>query len=238
MRIPSFPTIVRAFYTVTHTTASYLQPARLRAPTRSPFALRSMPTVPFLGSLFGSKASSRSSMEPPVQKSENEWQAILSPGTPFSPPHPAAALAPLCSLHPTDPSRLAEQFRVLREKGTEAPFTGSFDQHHPAAGVYACAGCQAPLYRADHKFTSGCGWPAYFDSIPGAVARHTDRSFGMARTEIVCARCGGHLGHVFKGEGYKKTPADERHCVNSVSLRFVEEEQGEGVEGVEGKGQV
>jgi peptide-methionine (R)-S-oxide reductase len=103
--------------------------------------------------------------------------------------------------------------------------------------VYTCAGCDAPLYKATHKFSSGCGWPAYFDSIPGAVVRHEDRTLGMERTEIVCANCGGHLGHVFKGEGYA-TPTDERHCVNSVSLSFREEEEGakEGAKEGEGKG--
>lgn len=118
---------------------------------------------------------------------------------------------------------VAEQFRVVREKGTEAPYTGKYDQHMPSAGTYNCVACNAPLYTAKHKFKSGCGWPAYFDSIPGAVTRHTDRTFGMARTEIVCSNCGGHLGHVFKGEGYP-TPTDERHCVNSVSLTFHEGE--------------
>ncbi len=117
----------------------------------------------------------------------------------------------------------AEQFRVLREKGTESPYTGKYDTHAPASGIYACAACSAPLYKATHKFKSGCGWPAYFDSIPGAVTRHTDKTFGMTRTEIVCSSCGGHLGHVFKGEKYP-TPTDERHCVNSVSLRFSEDE--------------
>jgi peptide-methionine (R)-S-oxide reductase len=112
-----------------------------------------------------------------------------------------------------------EQFRILREKGTEAPGSGTYDKHYPEQGVYSCAGCNAPLYKASHKFSSGCGWPAYFDSIPGAVVRHEDRTFGMARTEIVCANCGGHLGHVFKGEGFS-TPTDERHCVNSISLSF------------------
>lgn len=117
----------------------------------------------------------------------------------------------------------AEQFRVLREKGTEQPYTGEYDTHAPTSGVYTCAACSAPLYKATHKFKSGCGWPAYFDSIPGAVTRHTDRTLGMTRTEIVCSNCGGHLGHVFKGEKYP-TPTDERHCVNSVSLRFSEDE--------------
>lgn len=117
---------------------------------------------------------------------------------------------------------IAEQFRVLREKGTEPAFTGEYDKHYPSTGVYNCAACDAPLYKADTKFKSGCGWPAYFDAIPGAVTRHVDRSFGVERTEIVCSRCGGHLGHVFKGEGFP-TPTDERHCVNSVSLRFDED---------------
>lgn len=107
----------------------------------------------------------------------------------------------------------------MRQKGTEAPGSGKFDKHYPSEGVYTCAGCNAPLYKANHKFKSGCGWPAYFDSIPGAVTRHEDRTLGMTRTEIVCSNCGGHLGHVFKGEGYD-TPTDERHCVNSVSLNF------------------
>ncbi|KXX83456.1 Peptide methionine sulfoxide reductase B2, chloroplastic [Madurella mycetomatis] len=110
-----------------------------------------------------------------------------------------------------------EQFRILRK----------YDKHYPSSGVYACAGCAAPLYKASHKFSSGCGWPAYFDSIPGAVVRHEDRTFGMLRTEIVCANCGGHLGHVFKGEGFP-TPTDERHCVNSVSLTFADEGEGKG----------
>jgi len=127
----------------------------------------------------------------PVQKSDDEWRAVLN----------------------------KEQFRILRSKGTEAPYTGKYDSHMPSSGVYTCAACDAPLYRATHKFKSGCGWPAYFDSIEGAVTRHTDRTFGMSRTEIVCSNCGGHLGHVFKGEGYP-TPTDERHCVNSVSLTF------------------
>lgn len=117
----------------------------------------------------------------------------------------------------------AEQFRVLRKQGTEAPGTGEYDKHMPAAGTYNCAGCDAPLYTAQQKFKSGCGWPAFFDTVPGAVVRHVDNTFGMQRTEIVCANCGGHLGHVFKGEGYP-TPTDERHCVNSVSLKFKNEE--------------
>lgn len=129
-------------------------------------------------------------------------------GTPGAAPPDAANTGPL-----------PEQFRILREKGTEPPGSGKYDKHYPDEGVYTCAGCQAPLYKAGHKFKSGCGWPAYFDCIPGAVSRHEDKTFGMLRTEIVCSNCGGHLGHVFKGEGLP-TPTDERHCVNSISLNF------------------
>jgi len=116
-----------------------------------------------------------------------------------------------------------EQFRILRQKGTEMAGTGEYDKHK-ADGVYHCAGCGTPLYKSTTKFNSGCGWPAFFDAIPGAVSRHTDVSFGMSRTEITCTACGGHLGHVFKGEGFK-TPIDERHCVNSVSLNFADESE-------------
>jgi len=114
-----------------------------------------------------------------------------------------------------------EQFRVLREKGTERAGTGEYE-NTKSEGVYDCAGCGTPLYKSTTKFSSGCGWPAFFDAIPGAVTRHEDRTFGMTRIEITCTACGGHLGHVFKGEGFK-TPTDERHCVNSVSLKFVDE---------------
>ncbi len=106
---------------------------------------------------------------------------------------------------------------------TKKPRSSYSPTHTP--NPQECAACHAPLYRATHKFKSGCGWPAYFDSLPGAVTRHTDSTFGMARTEITCSKCGGHLGHVFKGEGYP-TPTDERHCVNSVSLRFSSKEGG------------
>ncbi|KAJ9129932.1 Methionine-r-sulfoxide reductase [Coniochaeta hoffmannii] len=155
-----------------------------------------MPSIPILGSLFGSSSNNTEKMSFPVDKSDQEWRAVLSP----------------------------QQFRILRQKGTEAPGSGTYDKHYPDKGVYTCAGCDAPLYKADTKFKSGCGWPAYFDSIPGAVKRIEDSTLGMVRTEIVCANCGGHLGHVFKGEGFP-TPTDERHCVNSVSLKFSPEDK-------------
>ena len=114
-----------------------------------------------------------------------------------------------------------EQFRILREKGTERAGTGEYNKHKET-GVYNCAGCNTALYKSATKFDSGCGWPAFYDAIPGALTIKEDRSHGMLRTEIMCAACGGHLGHVFKGEGYK-TPTDERHCVNSISLKFQKE---------------
>ncbi|TCD67596.1 Peptide methionine sulfoxide reductase B2, chloroplastic [Steccherinum ochraceum] len=112
----------------------------------------------------------------------------------------------------------AEQFRIIRQKGTESPGTGKYDKHK-AEGVYNCAACDTPLYKSTTKFDSGCGWPAFFDAIPGAVTRTEDYSGGYLRTEITCTACGGHLGHVFSGEGFP-TPTDDRHCVNSVSLKF------------------
>lgn len=111
----------------------------------------------------------------------------------------------------------AEQYRVLRLQATEPAFTGKYDHEYPEQGVYECAGCGTPLYRAKHKFNSGCGWPAYWDNIPGAVVR---RKEGVL-TEALCKNCGGHLGHIFQGEGYE-TPTDMRHCVNSASLSFQE----------------
>jgi peptide-methionine (R)-S-oxide reductase len=100
---------------------------------------------------------------------------------------------------------------------------GEYNKHYPSTGTYNCAACNAPLYTADTKFDSGCGWPAFFKGIPGAIKRNEDRTHGMVRTEIVCANCDGHLGHVFKGEAITaKYETKERHCVNSVSLKFSE----------------
>ncbi len=111
-----------------------------------------------------------------------------------------------------------EQYRVLREKGTEAPYTGEYDSVFDP-GTYSCAACGAELFASDKKFEAHCGWPSFYDAKPGAVVMTPDDSAGMHRVEVTCANCGGHLGHVFEGEGLG-TPTDQRYCINSVSLRF------------------
>lgn len=110
-----------------------------------------------------------------------------------------------------------EEFHVLREAGTERPWTGEYVDTK-AQGVYHCRACGLELFSSDTKFDSHCGWPSFDDAIPGRVKEIEDRALGMARTEIRCARCDSHLGHVFHGEGF--TPKDTRHCVNSVSIKL------------------
>ena len=124
-----------------------------------------------------------------IQKSEAEWKEILSD----------------------------DQYRILREKGTEYPGTGDYYMHFEE-GTYVCAACGTPLFKSDNKFESHCGWPSFDDAIEGKVIYKKDMSHGMIRTEILCANCGGHLGHVFD-DGPKETTG-QRYCVNSLSLEF------------------
>jgi peptide-methionine (R)-S-oxide reductase len=109
-----------------------------------------------------------------------------------------------------------EQYRVLREKGTERPFTGKHLDTHEK-GRFACAACGNQLFSSDTKFDSGTGWPSFDQALPGAVAYHTDTSHGMVRTEVTCAKCGSHLGHVFD-DG--PTGTGKRYCINSVCLNL------------------
>jgi peptide-methionine (R)-S-oxide reductase len=129
---------------------------------------------------------------PKVQKSDAQWRAELTP----------------------------EQYHVLREKGTERPFTGEYD-HTFEAGSYRCAGCGAELFASETKYDSGCGWPAFSAPASGeAIDEETDTTYGMIRTEVMCSSCGGHLGHVFP-DG--PAPTGARYCINSAALRFEED---------------
>ena len=130
----------------------------------------------------------------PVQKTKDEWRSQLT----------------------------AEEYAVLREAATEAPYVGEFTDNH-RTGVYSCRACGSELFRSDAKFDSHCGWPSFFTPLAGdRVLEIEDRSYGSVRTEIVCANCHSHMGHVFAGEGFG-TPTDLRYCINSISLTFEEE---------------
>jgi peptide-methionine (R)-S-oxide reductase len=118
----------------------------------------------------------------------------------------------------------SEQFHILREKGTERAFTGKYWNNHEA-GTYRCAACGQPLFSSDTKYDSGTGWPSFWQSLsPSSVELHEDTSYGMSRIEVVCSRCGGHLGHVFP-DGPE--PTGKRFCMNSASLTFEKGEKGE-----------
>jgi peptide-methionine (R)-S-oxide reductase len=130
------------------------------------------------------------SMKQPMPESDAEWKDRLTP----------------------------EQYQVLREGGTEAPFTGEY-VHEKADGTYACAACGNPLFESSAKFDSGTGWPSFDKAIPGAVEQHVDTSHGMRRIETTCVRCGSHLGHIFD-DG--PTETGKRYCINSVCLDLEE----------------
>jgi peptide-methionine (R)-S-oxide reductase len=135
--------------------------------------------------------STKETPAPTVTKTDAEWREQLSP----------------------------EEYAVLRKAGTERAFTGKYTDNHEV-GVYRCRACNAELFRSDGKFDSHCGWPSFFTPLAGdAVIERTDHAFGMRRTEVICANCHSHLGHVFEGEGYG-TPTDLRYCINSISLTF------------------
>lgn len=168
---------------------------------------RPLPTIVLLTAFLAAALSGAQQATPTTQKTkggrymgdkivktDSEWKKILTP----------------------------EQFNVLREEGTERPFTGAYWDNHEK-GKYVCAGCGLELFTSDTKFDSGTGWPSFYQpAYPENVAETRDESFGMVRTEVHCPRCGGHLGHVFE-DGPK--PTGLRYCINSVSIKFIPEKQ-------------
>ena len=114
------------------------------------------------------------------------------------------------------------QYTILRKKGTERPHTGQYNMHFEN-GIYHCAGCQSPLFKSQTKFDAGCGWPSFYQSIDKSKVKEIlDTAYGMTRVEVVCASCGGHLGHVFN-DGYNQ-PTGLRYCINGASLGFVKKQ--------------
>ena len=111
-----------------------------------------------------------------------------------------------------------EERRIMVQKGTEKSGSGIYNQHFEE-GIYICKACNNPLFRSEAKFKSNCGWPSFDAEIKGSIVKYSDYSYGMKRTEICCANCNGHLGHVFEGENF--TRKNIRHCVNSLSIKFV-----------------
>jgi len=157
----------------------------------------------FLSIIFSFNACSQESnvkkpqkptnMTSKINKSDSEWEKILTP----------------------------QQFHILRKKGTDLPETGAYTYHFDS-GVYKCAACGAVLFKSDNKYESHCGWPSFDNAVKGAIITQADYTHNMIRTEIVCANCGGHLGHIFD-DGPQETTG-KRYCVNSTSLNFIKKD--------------